>query len=375
MAYLITLDGMSGTGKSTQLCLLEDYISETYGLAVHTFKEPTEFIRPALKDYRVQPKERRDALVESYLLAADRRHQFVTEIEPLLAGDGVILMDRSKYSAYAYQGEDIPLEELIAQNSFFPDADLPLFLLCEPETAAERIALRGEGKSGDEHLARLACLKGRFEAVASEAGAHLIYAGGSEGAVFHQLRSHVDALLGREMSRIVFLDKDGVLVDNSCYPGRIPTDELYPESFEALRTLKDAGFLLTIVSNQSWIGKGRMTQEEVEAVFRSVLSQYAAAGVQVDGYLYCPHTREDGCACKKPGTGMLEKIIGEVNGDTRSSFMVGDMAKDIEAGRNCGLTTVLLERGDAAAPGKWAPDHTARTLLEAAAVICGSREA
>ena len=374
MAVLITLDGMSGTGKSTQMGLLENYIRETYGLAVHMFKEPTDFIRQTLKEYRTQPKERRDAWVESYLLAADRRHQFVTGIEPLLASESVILLDRSKYSAYAYQGEDIPLEDLVEMNGFFPDADLAFFLLCEPETAAARIALRGEEKSGDERLARLTALRERFEAVAPVAGARMVYAGGSEGAVFNQLRSHVDALLGREMSRIVFLDKDGVLVDNSCYPPVIPTDKLYPESIGALRTLKDAGFLLTIVSNQSWIGKGRMAAEEVEQVFESITGQYAAAGAHVDGYLYCPHTREDGCACKKPGTGMLERILSEANGDTRNSFMIGDMAKDIEAGRKCGLGTILLERQGHQTGAGCDCDYSVSTLAEAAAIICASKE-
>ncbi len=382
--HIITLDGLSGAGKTTQMERLEQYIMDTYGMAAYLLYEPTDFIRDTLKEYRRQPKEERDPWIETYLLTADRRHQYVHDILPIVErekdSDIVILMDRSKYSAYAYQGEDIPLDTLIEMNSFFPDPDLALFLLCEPEEAASRIGKRGGTRSGDECLERISDLKQRFEDIAPEVGAEIVYGDGSEDATFHQLRSHVDAYFGGEMNRVVFLDKDGVLVDNSCYP-KIPTDELYEDSIEALRMLKDAGYLLHMVSNQSWIGKGRMTEEEVDAVFESIQEQYAAHGIEIDGYSYCPHTTEERCACKKPGTGMFEAVCGseyvdeyvneDILVDIRNSYMIGDMAKDIEAGNRMGLNTILV--GTGCGPEKKAgcePDITATDIYHAAQIIC-----
>ena len=376
MAYLITVDGISGAGKTTQINLLEHYIRETYGMEVHRFKEPTDFIRQTLKEYRRSPKAKRDPLVETYLFIADRRNQFICEIEPLLNEDCVILMDRSKYSAYAYQGKDIALEHILELNSFFPDSDLALFLLCEPETAVERIKSRGKDKSADEVLEYVRTLKSRFETVASVLpNVYLVNSEGGETAVFHQLRSHVDALLGREMNRVVFLDKDGVLVDYDIYPEKIPTDELYPQSIEALKMLKQEGYLLYLISNQSWISKGRMTPREVEAGFESIQRQCAAQGVEIDGYLYCPHTKDEGCACKKPGTAMLEQIAEEVNCDVLNSYIIGDSASDIEAGNKMGLRTILVETGSPPEEkGGCAPNHNAHNILHAAEIICNAAQ-
>ncbi len=373
MAHIISLDGLSGSGKSTMAGRLASYIHSTFGRGVHLFREPSQFLRSAIKEYRGQPREERDPWVESYLLAADRRQQYLKEIEPLLGTDAVILMDRSKYSAYAYQGEDIPLEELVGLNRFFPEPDLAFFLLCEPETAVERIGRRGEQKSSDECLGYIHGLKMRFEHVAdSVPHAQAVYTGGSEGAVFHQLRSGVDALLGKQMQKAVFLDKDGVLVDYDVYPAKIPTDELYPWSIEALQKLKASGYSLYIVSNQPWIGKGRMTSGETEAAFESIRRKCAAQGVVIDGYAYCPHKDNDGCACKKPGTALLEQIAGEANCDMLGSYLIGDSASDIVAGRRMGLKTILV--GTGCGPEKkegCMPGYAARDILQAAEIICG----
>lgn len=376
MAHIITLDGISGSGKSTMAGRLASYIHSTFGSEVHFFREPSRFLRQAIKDYRGQPREERDPWVESYLLAADRRQQYLKEIEPLLGTDAVILMDRSKYSAYAYQGEDIPLEELVGLNSFFPEPDLAFFLLCEPETAVERIGRRGEQKSSDEYLEHIRGLKMRFEHVAdSVPHAQVVYTGGSEGAVFHQLRSGVDALLGKQMQKAVFLDKDGVLVDYDVYPAKIPTDELYSWSIEALQKLKASGYSLYIMSNQPWIGKGRMTSGETEAAFESIRRRCAAQGVEIDGYAYCPHKDDDGCACKKPGTALLERIAEETNCDVLASYMVGDSASDIEAGKRMGMRTLLVETGSPSEKKEGCrPCHVARDVLEAAEIICTESE-
>ncbi|MFH0961113.1 MAG: dTMP kinase [archaeon] len=345
MARIAAFEGMSGTGKTTQLKLMKNRL-DALGIEAHVFREPSGFADGLIKKYRSErPSELRDPYVEAFLFSADRRKQFAEEISPLLERDCLILMDRSKYAALGYQ-TGLPAEELKALNSFFPDPDLALFFVCEPEIAFARVNEREGEKQVSEELQKMHQLRENFEGLAASLpNSALIYCGGSEGAVFQQVRSNVYGLLGMPMKKIVFLDKDGVLVDNSKCPPIIPTDEIYPESLPALRLLKEQGYALHIVSNQSWIGKGLMSPAEVEGVFKRLVQRYADAGIEVDSYSYCPHTKDDGCECKKPGTGMFEQILERETGDVRASHFIGDdLEKDGGAGRRAGLNTIILGR-------------------------------
>lgn len=148
------------------------------------------------------------------------------------------------------------------------------------------------------------------------------------------------------MNPAFFLDKDGTLVDNSEFPSIIPADKLLRECIlEGLREIQKKGYKLIIISNQPWISKGKMTPEEVENNFRSVVGQLAKEGVYIDAYYYCPHQTSDNCECKKPKGKMILQAALENKIDLENSYMVGDGEIDIGAGKNAGVKTILVRTG------------------------------
>lgn len=181
---------------------------------------------------------------------------------------------------------------------------------------------------------------------------------------------------GREA---VFLDKDGTLVENVPYnvdPERIV---LAPGAVEGLRLLAEAGFRLAVVSNQSGVARGCFPEEALAGVEEHLRSVLGAAGVEIDGFYWCPHHPEGtveayarACDCRKPGAGLLLRAAREHGLDPERSWMVGDTLNDVEAGRAAACRTVLVDNGG---EEEWRltparlPHHLARDLGEAARVV------
>lgn len=167
--------------------------------------------------------------------------------------------------------------------------------------------------------------------------------------------------------RAVFIDKDGTLVENVPYnvdPDRIV---LTPGAALGVRQLKARGYRIIVVSNQPGIALGyfrAIALEAVEERLRELLP--------VDGFYYCPHRPDAGCACRKPLAGMLIGAAREHRLQLPACWMVGDILDDIEAGRRAGCRTVLLDNGNET---EWeltaqrVPHFVARHLGEAAAQI------
>ena len=155
----------------------------------------------------------------------------------------------------------------------------------------------------------------------------------------------------------VFLDRDGTLVEDVGYPRDPEAVRLLDGAPEALAALRRAGFALVVVSNQSGIGRGLVTEEEAEAVHERFVRELRAHGVELDDARYCPHAPEDACACRKPEAGLLRDSARELGLDLERSFMVGDKPSDVEAGRAAGCRTVLFD-------GSW--DEALADLLGAA---------
>ena len=144
----------------------------------------------------------------------------------------------------------------------------------------------------------------------------------------------------------VFLDRDGVLVvpeirDGRSYaPTTIETFRLYDSAARDLIRLKDAGYLLVVVTNQPDVGRGVIAPDVLEAMHRRL-----AADLPIDMIRACIHDGKDGCACRKPKPGMLLAAAELLNIDLGASFMVGDRASDIEAGCMAGCRTVFIDLG------------------------------
>jgi len=148
------------------------------------------------------------------------------------------------------------------------------------------------------------------------------------------------------MNKAFFIDKDGVIVDNSKYPDVIPTHKILKNKIiKGLKHIKNKGYKIIIISNQPWISKNRLSLEETHIIFKTLLIKLKNLEIEIDGYFFCPHQSSDNCECKKPSPKMILQAAKKHNIDLKNSFMVGDMRKDILAGKNAGTKTILVLTG------------------------------
>ena len=169
------------------------------------------------------------------------------------------------------------------------------------------------------------------------------------------------------MRQAAFLDRDGVLNrafihdDGKSHPPASPDElDILPGVREACMTLRQAGFLLIVVTNQPDVARGTQRQEVVEAINDALRRQ-----IPIDDIRVCYHDDADDCACRKPRPGLLLGAASVWEIDLTNSFMVGDRWKDIEAGRRAGCRTVLINCAYAEAE-RSRPDFKAASMPEAA---------
>jgi histidinol-phosphate phosphatase family protein len=155
------------------------------------------------------------------------------------------------------------------------------------------------------------------------------------------------------MRGIVFLDRDGTLIEEVGYLREPSAVRILPGVAEALRLLSREGFLLAVVSNQAGLAKGKFTGAEMDAVHRRFVSAFGAEGVVFDAVEYCPHHPEGSveayrqeCGCRKPGTGLAAGILLRLRvPDSCPRFVVGDKMSDVSMGIRMGASTVLVGTG------------------------------
>ena len=171
--------------------------------------------------------------------------------------------------------------------------------------------------------------------------------------------------------KAVFLDKDGTIVDNSGYPYIVPTDQvLINDIIEGLQYLQKKGYKLFIISNQSWISKGRLSQEQVEVIFQSVFKKLKEYDIKIAGHYYCPHKKSEDCECRKPKVKLILQAAAEHSLNLNESIFIGDMEMDISAGRNAGMKTVLVLTGMGSKyNSKIKPDHVIKNVNQINEVI------
>lgn len=145
------------------------------------------------------------------------------------------------------------------------------------------------------------------------------------------------------MRQAVFFDRDGTLMEERGYCADPSGVRLYPRVPEALRMLKDAGFLNIVVSNQSGIGRGYFTEAEYRAVQSELLRQIGEE--LIDASYFCPDAPGALSACRKPEPGMLLEAARDFGIDLSRSVVVGDKASDMECARRAGARAVLVETG------------------------------
>lgn len=151
----------------------------------------------------------------------------------------------------------------------------------------------------------------------------------------------------------VFLDRDGVIIEDIHLLTKRSQIRLYPEAPQAIQSLRRAGFKVIVVSNQPVVARGLATESEVSEINEAIQTLLIqAGGSPVDAFYFCPHHpnatlsayRLD-CACRKPRPGLLLQAVREHNLELPASFMIGDRLTDIVAGQAAGCRTVLVQTG------------------------------
>ena len=174
------------------------------------------------------------------------------------------------------------------------------------------------------------------------------------------------------MVKAVFLDRDGVINANLERDGKpvAPTTmaefRILPGVVDAVRRLKDAGFVLVITTNQPDVRNGITPQATMEAMHAEIRRL-----MPIDDIMICLHNDADDCRCRKPKPGLLLDAAARHGIDLSASTMVGDRWKDVHAGQAAGCRTIFVDYGyrqDQPA----APDHTVTSLMEAAGIILES---
>jgi len=145
-----------------------------------------------------------------------------------------------------------------------------------------------------------------------------------------------------------FLDRDGTLTEERGYAATAADVVLLPGAGAAVRLLNRSGMAAVVISNQSGVGRGFFTLEDVAAQHEQLRQLLAAEDARLDGIYFCPHLPEAGCDCRKPGTALLVQAARELDLDLGRSWMVGDREEDVATGERgaAGGLLVLTGYGD-----------------------------
>ncbi|HYZ17751.1 MAG TPA: HAD family hydrolase [Candidatus Acidoferrum sp.] len=166
------------------------------------------------------------------------------------------------------------------------------------------------------------------------------------------------------MSRAaVFLDRDGTLIEDKGFLADPAVVTILPTVVDALRLLRARGFATVVVSNQSGIARGYFDDDAVRAVNGEIARRLAGDGVAIDAWYWCSHY-DDGCSCRKPAPGLIDRAIEEHGFVLDGGAVVGDRGSDVALAHAVGIPGILV-------PGPYPyvgpePDLRAPTLLDAA---------
>jgi D-glycero-D-manno-heptose 1,7-bisphosphate phosphatase len=154
----------------------------------------------------------------------------------------------------------------------------------------------------------------------------------------------------------VFLDRDGTVIEDVGYLDSVAGIRVFPWTVDAIRAFNRAGLPVVIVTNQSGIARGFLTEAIVADVHRELTATLAAGGATIDAYYHCPH-HPDGvvaefareCECRKPGRALVDRAAKDIGLDPSRSFVVGDKWLDVGLARAVGARGILVRTGYGAA--------------------------
>ncbi len=179
------------------------------------------------------------------------------------------------------------------------------------------------------------------------------------------------------LTKVAFLDRDGVInQDSPNYIRNWSEFHFIPGSLEALKHLKNSGFTIILITNQSGVHRNLVSQASLDEIHTNMQHDVAANGGRIEGIYFCPHRPEENCDCRKPKPGMILQAQQQYRIDLSTAYMVGDSVKDIECAWNaaCGFA-VLVRTGNGSEAEKillereTPPGYVAENLMDAAGWI------
>ena len=139
------------------------------------------------------------------------------------------------------------------------------------------------------------------------------------------------------------MDRDGTLTRQRADYIKTPEElELLPGISRPLSLIRENGYLLVVVTNQSAVGRGLTTEHQIDEIHRKMFLEIEKLGSTVDAVYYCPHRPEEGCSCRKPEPGLILRATRDLGIDLGKSWMVGDKDIDLEAARRAGCRGVKV---------------------------------
>src|ERR1700722_1433075 len=148
--------------------------------------------------------------------------------------------------------------------------------------------------------------------------------------------------------RHVIVDRDGVLnqeLEGGAYLSSPDSFRWLPGTLEALVHCREMGIRVSVATNQSGIGRGIISDRELEAIHQRMSSDVKSAGGSIDAIFYCPHSPDAVCACRKPAPGLIIAAVTECGISPDDTLVIGDAARDLEAARSAGVSAALVRTG------------------------------
>ena len=152
--------------------------------------------------------------------------------------------------------------------------------------------------------------------------------------------------MNSEVQKAVYLDRDGTIIEHVHYINDPNKVKLISHAGEGLRLMREKGYLLYVISNQSGVARGLIDDEQFKAVHEKFCDFLKQEGVEIAEFCYCFHHPDDKGSCRKPNTGLVAKEFNDKPIDLSQSVMVGDNKSDLQLAHNFGGKAYLVRTGD-----------------------------